>query len=212
MTNNLNIRTVVVGAFQVNCFVVWKEPPEALVIDPGEDAEAVAAVLKQENLTVAAYLLTHGHMDHVSGLADLYDLFPAPVAMHAEDLEWAFTEHNQMMPYGTPRRPPEVARTLADGQEWTDAGLTYRVIGTPGHTTGGVSFYFPEEKVVFAGDTLFAGSVGRTDFSGGSSRMLGESLKKLANFPDDTVVYCGHGPQTTIGHEKRTNYFMQGGF
>jgi glyoxylase-like metal-dependent hydrolase (beta-lactamase superfamily II) len=206
----MHIETIVVGEFQVNCYVVWGHSDKAIVIDPGSDSELIMQFLRQKKLGIAAFLLTHGHMDHICGLADLYDASPAPIGIHDADLKWAFSRENQMPPfYGVPRRPAEIGRALNDGQEWADAGLTYKVISTPGHTPGGVCFHFESENCLFTGDTLFAGSVGRTDLPGGNSRILGASLKKLANLPPSSLVYPGHGLSSDIAMEKRTNYFMQ---
>ena len=207
----MHIETVVVGEFQVNCLIVWAEGSrEALVVDPGAEADRIRQAIDRRGLTVAAYLLTHGHVDHVSAVADLYDWHAAPVAIHAKDAEWAFSPMNALQPfYGPPRPPPEVARLLADDQEWNDGGLAYRVLHTPGHSPGCVCFWFPSERVVLTGDTLFAGSVGRTDLPGGSARLIQHSLRRLATLPDETAVYAGHGPETTIGEEKRTNFFMR---
>lgn len=208
---NMSIKNVVVGEFQVNCFIIWGEAREAIVIDPGDNADAILQLLEDEELTPAAYLLTHGHMDHISALAKLYAAKPAAVAIHDADLAWAFSEVNQMPPfYAVPEAPPEIARKLADGQEWNDGGLAYRIIATPGHTPGGVCFHFYEDNALFTGDTLFAGSVGRTDLPGGSSRILKESLAKLAKLDDGLRVYPGHGPSSSIGHENQTNFFMKG--
>jgi glyoxylase-like metal-dependent hydrolase (beta-lactamase superfamily II) len=130
--------------------------------------------------------------------------------MHAADQSWAFTELNRMLPfYPTPKPPAEIKCSLEDGQCRNDGGLSYRVIETPGHTSGGVCFHFYDDNVLFTGDTLFAGSVGRTDLVGGDSRVLKESLNRLCLLDDNLAVYPGHGPSTTIGHEKRTNFFMQ---
>ncbi|MBN1669406.1 MAG: MBL fold metallo-hydrolase [Kiritimatiellae bacterium] len=205
----MHIETLVVSAFQTNCYLVWGASPDALVIDPGDQADGILARIRARELRVAAYLLTHGHVDHVSALAELYDAMPAPVGISAKDAGWAFSEKNQIFPYSAPRRPGEVARLFEHGQEWTDAGLAWRVVSTPGHTPGGVCLHFPAERILFTGDTLFAGSVGRTDLPGGHPRMLAESLKKLAAFPDETRVYPGHGPPSTIGEEKRTNFYLR---
>lgn len=206
----MRIQSVVVGDFQVNCYLVSNERGKTLVIDPGADADELAALLERQNLTVAAYLITHGHTDHVSGLAELAHLQPAPVGIHPADERWAYGGANQLLPhYGVPAKPPGGVRHLADGQEWNDEGLAYRVIATPGHTPGGVCFYFPANKALFTGDTLFAGSVGRTDFEGGNETLLDESLLKLAQLPDDTAVYPGHGPRTTLRQEKATNPFLR---
>lgn len=207
----MQIETIVVGEFQVNCFVVWGADKQAIIVDPGKDADRIGAMIEVNGLTVGVYLLTHGHMDHISALGDLHDKWPAPIALHTADAKWAFDAVNEMLPfYPVPRKPADVSRLLDEGQEWTDDGLTYRVISTPGHTPGSVCLLFENQNVLFSGDTLFAGSVGRTDFPGGDPRALQQSLTRLAALPDDTVVYTGHGPATSIGVEKQTNYFMQG--
>lgn len=208
---NMTIKNVVVGEFQVNCFVVFGDSKEAIVIDPGFDAASILALLDSEALTPVAYLLTHGHMDHISALAELYEARPAPIGIHDADLEWAFNETNQILPvYPTPSRPPEIVRRFEDGDEFEDGGLAYRVISTPGHTPGGVCFHFYNNNTIFTGDTLFAGSVGRTDLPGGDSRVLKASLDKLASLAESIKVYPGHGPATSIGREKKSNFFMQG--
>ena len=211
MEKPVKVDSLTVGEFQVNCYIARGAGGQALVIDPGSDLKQILAFIRARNVSVAAYLLTHGHMDHISALAELQAAAPAPVAMHAEDAEWAFSSANQMPPfYPVPRRPTEIGRLLKDGQIWQDAGLTYTIIGTPGHTPGSVCLYFPTEGAVFSGDTLFAGSVGRTDLPGGEARALTASLAKLARLPDTTMVFPGHGPDTDIGQEKQTNAFMQG--
>ncbi len=207
----MHVETLSVGAFEVNCYIVWDNPGAVIVIDPGADAERIIELLSGHQLSVAAYLLTHGHADHVSALADVCRKFPAPVAMHADDARWAFTAISQIPPfYPVTQSPPAIERLVEDGTEWSDGGLRYRVIATPGHTPGGVSFHFPDAGALFAGDTLFQGSVGRTDLPGGSARLLTASVMRLAQLPDTTMVYPGHGPHTTIGREKKTNFFLRG--
>lgn len=208
----MHIETVPVGQFQVNCYVVVGDDGGALVIDPGGDAGTIMKALDGHNATPCAYLLTHAHMDHIWALNELHAARPAPIAVHPAELTWAFTDANTMPPFYTtpPPRPAVIERELAEGQTWNDAGLDYRVMETPGHTPGSVSVFFPTSKVLICGDTLFAGSVGRTDLPGGSSRVLQASLKKIAALPDETRVLSGHGPETTIAQEKQTNFFMQG--
>ncbi|MFC1496840.1 MBL fold metallo-hydrolase [Verrucomicrobiota bacterium] len=206
----MNIETIIVGEFQVNCYLVWGNSEQAIVIDPGAEAVKILAVLKKHNLSVAAYLLTHGHFDHICGLADLHEAIPAPIAMHHMDLKWAFNENNQMPPfYNIPNRPMKTDRLLEDGQELSDGGLSYNVISTPGHTQGSVCFYFPDHNCLFTGDTLFAGSIGRTDLQEGNPSQMEDSLKILTKMPDDISVYPGHGPASNMGHEKKTNLFMR---
>lgn len=206
----MQIRTLALGRFEANCYVV-ADDRHALVIDPGDEAARVAGLLRDERLTVAAYLITHGHVDHLSALSELEQTFPAPVAIHPADGQWAFGDANQMPPwYGAPNRPRQPLRALADNQDWQDYGLRYRVLATPGHSPGCVCFHFPGERTLFTGDTLFAGSVGRTDLRGGNEDLLAASLARLTALPDDTVVLPGHGPRTTIGQEKKTNPFLRG--
>ena len=206
----MNIRTLAVGDFEANCYLVSDPDGHTLVIDPGSEPDQIVRLLRNDGLSVAAYLITHGHMDHISALAALEREFPAPVGIHPADAKWAFGGMNQMPPsYDIPTKPTNLKRALADNQEWTDFALHYRVLTTPGHTPGCVCFYFPEEKALFTGDTLFAGSVGRTDFPGGDDGLLTASLTRLAQLPNETAVFPGHGPQTTIGQEKRTNPFLR---
>ena len=205
----MNIECMVVGEFEVNCWIVWSARREAAVIDPGADWQRIRDFLVAKDLTVASYLLTHGHMDHVSALADLAEALPAPVGIHAADLAWAFSDENQWAPYyPVPRRPSQI-QPLDDGQVWTADDMRFHVIATPGHTPGSVCLLCEESRALFSGDTLFAGSIGRTDFPGSSSRAMKQSLKRLATLDDDIAVYPGHGPKTTIGAEKRSNFFMR---
>jgi glyoxylase-like metal-dependent hydrolase (beta-lactamase superfamily II) len=208
----MKIETIVVGEFAVNCFVCVGTDSQALVVDPGQDPERVLSLLRQRELTVAAYLLTHGHCDHVSALATVCDAMPAPVAMHPADWQWAFTDTNIFPPFfcTAPRQPAAERVDVTGGNSYTYAGLTFSIIETPGHTPGGVCIHFETEDTLMTGDTLFAGSVGRTDLQGGDSRTLAASLRKLRALPDATTILPGHGPASTIGQEKHTNFFMQG--
>lgn len=206
----MHVEKIVVGTFEVNCFVIWGPGCGAIVVDPGANADSIRDILARNNLDVAAYALTHGHVDHISALEQLHETNPAPIGIHPDDASWAFSEANAFPPfYGAPHKPAEIERSYADNQEWNDSNLAYSIISTPGHTPGSVCLHFKEEKTLVCGDTLFQGSVGRTDLPGGNSRDLAGSLRKLAGLPDDTTVYTGHGPETTIAAEKRLNYFMQ---
>lgn len=206
----MKIHTIVVGAFDVNCLVIQGEGNRALVVDPGADAERIADFLRGQSLTVDGWVLTHGHADHLSVLAPLARLFPAPVAMHPKDAAWAFTAINQIPPYyPVPEAPSTDIRELREGASYRVAGLDITILETPGHTPGCICLHIPAEATLIAGDTLFAGSAGRTDLPGGSPTLLTASLRKLATLSDECRVYPGHGSATTIGREKRTNPFMQ---
>lgn len=207
----MNINTIVVGPFEVNCFIAEIDQSSALIIDPGYDSDKISAFLKKNNLHPLAYLLTHGHFDHITALKALHDEFPAPVALHKNDASWAFTPQNEMPPYyAQPATPPPIEILLDSPGLIPGLDINCCIIPTPGHTPGSVCFHFPELAVLFTGDTLFAGSVGRTDLPGGSSLELKNSLVSLKDLPDETRIFPGHGPMSTLGNEKRTNYFMQG--
>lgn len=203
------VHPLIVGAYEVNCYLVADELSRALVIDPGADEELIEAALRTRGLTVAGYLLTHGHMDHVCALSALHRRFPAPVGLAAGDACWTFSQANQMPPYPRPARPAGELLDVAAMPLWTAGGPVCRIIPSPGHTPGGVCYYFEADGVLFSGDTLFAGSVGRTDLPGGNERLLGASLRKLVGLPPSTRVYPGHGPDTTIARELLANPFIE---
>jgi glyoxylase-like metal-dependent hydrolase (beta-lactamase superfamily II) len=206
----MNVKILSVGPFEMNCAIVWSDAKQALVIDPGYDAAEIEAVLRNNGLTVAAYLLTHGHADHLCALDELHERHPAPVYIHTEDYKWAFGQQNQIQPYyPVPGKPTTEFIHPETSKDWKISDLSFQCLETPGHTRGGVCYYFEEEKVIFTGDTLFKGTCGRTDLPGGDGRILAQSLKKLAALPDDVTVHAGHNESTTIGYEKRTNFFMQ---
>lgn len=206
----MHIETIPVGPYEVNCYIVNAAGPEAIVIDPGADARLILNYLRMNHLTPVAYLLTHGHQDHISGLTEMLDAYPAPVLMHAEEQRWAFTPRNVIPPfYMTPCSAPATLRAVTDGEGVKLAGREFTVIFTPGHTPGGVCYFAANEKVLFCGDTLFRGSAGRTDLPGGNGRALAQSLKKLAVLPTDTRVFPGHGEGTTIGEEHRRNIYFR---
>ncbi len=206
----MEVETLTVGAFGSNCFLMANKAGDALVIDPGDEADRIIDALRTRQWRVAAYLITHGHVDHVSALAAVHRAFPAPVAMHPVDAAWAFSERNAMPPlYDVPEAPSQIDRSIAEGQTWEDIGLRYHVLEVPGHSPGHVAFHFPDQALLFSGDVIFQGTVGRTDLPGGDSRVLTQSLRRLVTLPDDTRIFCGHGPDTVLAEEKRINPFMK---
>jgi glyoxylase-like metal-dependent hydrolase (beta-lactamase superfamily II) len=207
----MNIIPIPTGPYQEMCYLVWDAGNKALVFDPGYDADHIAHALTEHRLEVVAYILTHTHYDHINALADLHDRFPAPIAVHSKDWDWAFSERNQGEPYYPVPRKPATAdiRWLESSKDWTFAELHFQVLETPGHTPGGCCLLFPESNILIAGDTLFKGSCGRTDLPDGNPREMKESLKKLKQLPDEVRVFPGHGEDTTIGLERATNFFMQ---
>ena len=197
--------TIQVGTFEVNCSIL-SDNGKAWIVDPGNEGERIVALLEKKGLVPAAILLTHAHFDHIGGIPVLQAAFPdLPVYVHDNDLKVIESPLNQL----PPDYPPLAGqiRNLKSVGELTFDGIT--VIETPGHTPGGVCYFFAAEKLLLAGDTLFAGSVGRTDLPGGDMATLMNSLTKLTTLPDDTLVIPGHGPHTTIAAEKRGNPFLQ---
>jgi len=202
----MRIRCISVGMLDVNCYLVWDETArEALVVDPGDDADKVGRELRTQGLTPTGILLTHGHVDHIRGVPDVARAFGIPVWLHAAERELYASPQNAILPWlPAAAGLPEPATALPQA-----AGLLYRVLETPGHTPGGVSYYFAAAATVFTGDTLFAGGIGRTDFPGGDTEALLRSIRgQLLNLPPATVVYPGHGPATSIGDEAGANPFL----
>ncbi|MCF7837573.1 MAG: MBL fold metallo-hydrolase [Candidatus Marinimicrobia bacterium] len=208
----MQLEILSVGPFEANCYLITGDGNQTLVLDPGAEPERVADYLSAHHLTVAAYALTHGHADHVCALAELARRFPAEVWLHPADAAWAFGPGNQIPGfYAVPSRPATPLRELTAAQAPQISGLTIEALETPGHSPGGVALYLPAEHTCFTGDTLFKGSVGRTDLPGGDSRALAQSLRRLAELPDGALLYPGHGPASTLGAEKKSNYFLING-
>lgn len=207
----MNIEARVTGFIEENCYLVSNPATrETVVIDPGDDAAKLQVRLAEMDAVVVAYLLTHGHVDHISALAPLSAARPAPIYLHPLDAAWCFTPRNAMPGfYDAPPAPKGPIVPVTDGEGLTLAGAQWTVFETPGHTPGGVCYKLEPDQALFVGDTLFRGSVGRTDLPGGDARILSRSLQKLAALPDALTVYPGHGESTTIGYEKRHNYFLQ---
>ena len=203
------IKTLPVGPIMANCFIVGcKETLEAAVIDPGDEAEKILTSLSESNLTVKFIINTHGHFDHVSANKGIHLATKAPILIHAQDAPMLQQISASAANWGlSAENSPSPDRTIDDGDTIAFGKITFKVLHTPGHTPGGISLF--ADGHVFVGDTLFAGSIGRTDFPGGDFATLKSSIQdKLFTLADDVRVYTGHGPETTIGHEKRTNPFV----
>lgn len=206
--------TVVVGPLGVNCFILGcLETKEGVVVDPGGDTDAIRAAIARLGLKVRFVINTHGHFDHVGGNAAIVAATGAELLIHEADAPWLSKASSSAAMYGmSSANSPQPDHFLEEGMSLLFGRHGIRVIHTPGHTAGGCSLYLEGEGIVITGDTLFAESVGRTDLAGGSHETLMESIKgKLLTLPADTRVYPGHGPSTTIGHERRHNPYLTGG-
>ncbi len=205
----MRIKVIPVGLYEVNSVLLWQKPEEAWLIDPGFDGQRILDLMRKEGVTPAIIVLTHAHFDHISAVNDILAVHPVPVYLHKSDIAMAFAPQNSMPPYPPTRRPATLVSDKMDGETLSCGGLNAKIIHTPGHTPGGWCLHFAEHKLLIAGDTLFAGSVGRTDFPGGSWAELQKSLKRLTCLPHETQVVCGHGATTTIGAEIESNPYLQ---
>lgn len=201
-----------VGPLQCNCSIIGDEQThDAMVIDPGDQIEGILEILRQEKLTLKQIVITHAHIDHVGGAMKLKAATGAPILMNQND--YALLKMLDMQAAWVGMRPPgavEVDEAVSQGRVLKIGEISSNVIHTPGHTEGSICLYFPEEKKLIAGDTLFAGSIGRTDLPGGSIDKIMRSLHtQVMALPDETEVVPGHGPSTTIGEERESNPFLQ---
>ncbi len=201
-----------VGMLQCNCSIFGDEQSgEAIVIDPGAEIDRIRQILERHQWNVKAIIVTHGHIDHVAGASKLRALTGAPVYMNERDFEQLDLLPLQAAWLGvsTPERT-EVDAPAKEGDVLQLGAAEFHILETPGHTQGSVSIWIPQENKLIAGDTLFRDSIGRTDLPGGNARQILSSIKtRLFNLPDDAAVIPGHGPETTIAREKRSNPFLQ---
>lgn len=215
MTQDVQVRTVVSMPFDENTYLVWRQGREdALVIDPGLEPEAILDALAELHLVPVAILNTHGHADHIAGNAAMKEAFPnAPLLIGRGDARMLSDPMaNLSGVFGMPFTSPPADRLLDEGDSVELGGMALDILEVPGHSPGHVVFVYRGPPChVFGGDVLFRGSIGRTDFPGGSFDQLLDGIRrKLFALPEDAVVYPGHGPVTTIGHERQTNPFLTG--
>jgi hydroxyacylglutathione hydrolase len=220
------VKQFVLTAFQQNTRVVaCEQTRKAVCIDPGEQSDELAAYINDNDLELQAIALTHGHLDHIGGTSDLHKAFPnAEILIHKEDEEMYFALPSQPLMLGIgPDQfaalgfdfddPPPITRFWKHGETYEVGTLRFSVRHCAGHTRGHVVLAELTEKKVFVGDCLFLGSIGRTDLPGGNYEQLIESINtEILSLDDDFTVYSGHGPETTVGHERRTNPFLTGAY
>jgi hydroxyacylglutathione hydrolase len=207
MEDKVIIKRLVVGSLSANCYVVGtKVAGEGMVIDPGGNAEEIKRAITESDLEIKFIVLTHGHSDHIAALRDVQDRTGAKVAIHNEDADFLETNSQFGISYRTPH-PPD--RLLNEGDTIVIGEMSFKVMHTPGHTPGSICLLSGNK--VFTGDTLFHKGIGTTLMPGSSRRQLLESIKtRLMVLPDDTIVYPGHGRETTIGAERRDNPYVTG--
>ena len=209
-SSELQVKRLVVGPITTNCFIVWDdETMEGAIIDPGEEAERILNTVKELGVRIIYILATHCHFDHIAAVAQLKREIDADFLAHEDDLFFVEDGKVSAHKWGFEiEQPPNPDRFIKDGDEIKLGAHTLKVIHLPGHSPGGVGFL--SGNMVFAGDTLFQSSIGRTDFRLGSLDVLRSSIReRLYTLPDDTVVHTGHGPSTTIGAEKGSNMFVR---
>jgi hydroxyacylglutathione hydrolase len=200
-----------VGPLRCNCSIIGDETTrDAMVIDPGDDIQEVLALIGKHNLQVKQIVVTHAHIDHVGGAMKLRAATGAPILLNQNDYDLLKMLDVQAAWIGVP--PPgkvDIDRTVSAGETITAGSLSASILHTPGHTEGSICLYFAADQKLIAGDTLFAGSIGRTDLPGGSMQKILHSLHgTILSLPDETVVVPGHGPLTTIGEERESNPFL----
>ncbi len=209
-SSKLRVEPLVVGPLMSNCYIVWDEDKkEGVVIDPGEDADNILNVINELGVKIKYILATHGHFDHVGAVAPLRRELNVEFLAHKDDFFFIEDGEKAANRWGVDiEQPPKPDRFIKDGEKIKVGSFELEVLHTPGHSPGGVCFL--NDRMVFGGDTLFQGSIGRTDFRKGSFENLANSIRtRLYTLPDDTIVYTGHGPVTTIGDEKKYNSFVR---
>jgi hydroxyacylglutathione hydrolase len=202
------IKKFVVGSLESNCFIIADEKlKECLITDPGDEPDRILDFIHENNFKVKYIVCTHAHFDHVAAVSDIKKDTDALVVIHKDDLELYKSTKNQAAEWGFDIDPqPEPDMLVSEGDRIVVGELRFKVLHTPGHSPGGICLY--GEGILITGDTLFSGSVGRTDLYGGNMADLRRSFKRLMSLPDSIRILPGHGPESTIGREKTGNFFV----
>lgn len=204
----IKLERLTLGFFQSNCYILWdSESPECVIIDPGEEVKRIISIIELYKLKPVAILLTHCHIDHAAGVKELVERYSIPFYMHKEEVPIYKSMPEQGMWFGVfYSNPPEPENFLEDGQEIQFGNLKIKALHFPGHSPGLLCFLI--EDMLFTGDLLFQGSIGRVDLPGGSEEKMYESLIKLRNFPENLRIFPGHGEETELGFELGNNPFL----
>ena len=211
----MELQTIAVGPFQVNCYLYWdQETGDGVVIDPGADESVLITAIEASKMNLKAILLTHGHGDHIAAVAAIKKHFNVPLYLGVGDEDLLSRPSEEIAALlGHAILPITADHVMNDELVIKLGSVLLRVLATPGHTRGGVCFLDEKENLLFTGDTLFWGSIGRTDLPGGSLPILLDSIKtRILSLPDAIRCYPGHGPETTVGAERSSNPFLIGGF
>lgn len=209
----LKIQSFVLGPVMTNAYLIWDEGTKhGIVIDPGSHPTELATAIQEKQLSIEAILLTHAHFDHIGGVEDVRKMSDADVYIHEQEADWLTDpEKNGSALFGAGRiQAKEADVLLSGGETFTFLGEEVRIIHTPGHSPGSVSYYWENHQFVVSGDVLFQGSIGRTDLPGGNHETLMKSISQLIELPEETSVLPGHGESTTLADEQHTNPFLHG--
>jgi len=203
------IKKLIVGPLEENCYIIGdEETKQAIVIDPGDEPDRIIELIKENGLSINAIICTHSHFDHIGAIGDIKRATGGKILIHKDDIELYEGVKDQAALWGYEVDDiPGPDGFINEGDEVRTGRLTFKILHTPGHSPGGICLY--GEGVVFTGDTLFQGSVGRTDFYGGDMEKLKESFSRLLDLPENTKVFSGHGAETTIGRERKENFFAE---
>ncbi len=202
------VKKLVVGPLEENCYIIGdSKTKQAIVVDPGDEPDRIIDLIKENGFDVKSIICTHAHFDHIGAIGDIKKATGAKILLNNEDIELYEKVRDQAAIWGYELDDmPEPDGFLNEGDKVRVGNLTFIVLHTPGHSPGGICLY--GEGITVTGDTLFQGSVGRTDFQGGDMTKLKESFRRLLDLPESTIVYSGHGPDTKIGIEKKENLFV----
>ncbi|MFC5540246.1 MBL fold metallo-hydrolase [Ureibacillus suwonensis] len=210
----LDVKILTVGPVQANCYIVSNEAKDCIIFDPGEEGDRIISAIQAQQLRPKAVFLTHAHFDHIGAVDEVREAFNIPVYIHKEEEDWLMDPNkNGSGKYAAlPTYRLQPADVIIDKeQSFEVAGMRFSAVFTPGHSPGSISYIFKEDGFAIVGDTLFQGSIGRTDLLGGSMEVLLSSIhEKLLVLPDDFIIYPGHGPYTTPAHEMDSNPFLHG--